>query len=181
MSKKLFFLTIAIVLGILAILGVYFFNGYRLLENKEKKVQESWTIIADQYQERLDVLAGLENLTQKSAKEEASKAERTKSIWEVAREANNYKGMLLVTEKIDKEIETIISLVGNNPTLKSSEKYLQFQKRLGETEQKILAEQETYNDAVTEYNRQIKVFPASAVAGPLRLSSYPYYEGMESE
>ncbi|MFH2104686.1 MAG: LemA family protein [Parcubacteria group bacterium] len=181
MSKKLFFLTIAIVLGILAILGIYFFNGYRLLESKEKKVQAGWTIIADQYQARLEILVDLENLTKKSAKKEVNKAERTKSIWEIAHEANNYKGMSLVTGKIDKEIEVIISLVGNNPTLKSSEEYLQLEKRLSETEQEILIEQETYNDAVTEYNRQIKVFPASVVAGPLRLSSYPYYEGMESE
>ena len=176
MSKRLFYIVILSVVGILIVLGVYFFNSYRLLENKERAVQESWTVMTEQYQERLDVLASLEGLAKASA---VDKTKHTKSIWDVAREANNYKGMVLVTEKIDKEIEATILLIAENPTVKSSEKFLQLDKRLKATEQKISSEQETYNDAVTEYNRQIKVFPASVVAGPLRLSSYSYYQGLD--
>lgn len=178
MRKRLIYAIGAVALGNILIWGLYFYNNYQLLKDKEKAVEDSWEIISTQYQERLNISIDLDALTKKSkqSKAENDEIERLKAIWEKARETNNIVGMKLATEKIDKRIESIIALINKNPTLKSSEDYLRLQERLQNTEQVISVEQEKYNNAVTVYNRQIKVFPAGEIAGVFRLSSYPYYK-----
>ena len=181
MRKRFIYLIAAVVLGSFLALAFYFYNSYRLLENKGEAVKDNWEAVAAQYQERLDILASLDGLTKttQQKKSEDSETERTKAIWEKAREINNITGMILTAQKIDKEIESRLVLVKKNPTLKSSEDFLKLQKRLQDTEQTIVTEQERYNNAATVYNRQIKVFPAGALAGLFKWSSYPYYEGLD--
>ncbi|MBU1177622.1 LemA family protein [Patescibacteria group bacterium] len=176
-KRKIKYLVIIIVLGVILAVGVYLVNTYQALVQKKEETQSHWNIIESQYQERVAILDKLVILTSPT-KEKSDKVERATVIWATTRDADNTAGMILATQKIDREIEARLDFVAGTPTLKSAEKYLELEKQLAETKKSIISEQENYNDAVTEYNRRLKVFPAEVIAGLFRLSSYPYYEGL---
>lgn len=51
------------------------------------------------------------------------------------------------------------------PELKANSNFLQLQKELADTEDKIVKARQFYNDTVTKYNTAIMMFPRSAFAG----------------
>lgn len=178
-KRKIKWLIVFVIAGLLITAGFYLINAYQLLVEKEEEARSHWSIIESQYQERVDILSELAELTT-SRKEKDSRVEKVVIIWETARETDNVASMILTTPKIDQELEIKLAFVADDPTLKSAENVLVLQKRLQTTSSEILSEQEKYNDAVTEYNRRLKVYPARVFAGWFGLSSYSYYEGLDS-
>lgn len=53
----------------------------------------------------------------------------------------------------------------NYPELKANTNFLQLQKELADTEDKVVKARQFYNDVVTKYNTEIMLFPKSIFAG----------------
>ncbi|WP_200762917.1 LemA family protein [Nitrosophilus alvini] len=81
------------------------------------------------------------------------------------------KSDLLEDEKleIDKEItdmlHAVLVSVENYPELKANENVLHLQAALNEIEEQISAARRAYNQAVTDYNNAIEMFPTNIIAG----------------
>jgi len=55
--------------------------------------------------------------------------------------------------------------VENYPDLKANHNFLALQEELAGTENRIAVERRRYNDAVAAYNKRIRKYPGSIVAG----------------
>ena len=58
----------------------------------------------------------------------------------------------------------LLALSENYPQLKANENFIQLQKELSDTEDKVAYSRQYYNTSVTEYNTRLQVFPNSLFA-----------------
>src|SRR5678815_3973071 len=62
-------------------------------------------------------------------------------------------------------LSRLLATVENYPQLKATEAYRDLLAQLEGTENRIAVERRRYNEAVEQYNRSVRVFPASLIAG----------------
>ena len=67
------------------------------------------------------------------------------------------------------------------PELKANTNFLQLQRELSETEDKISKARQFYNDTVTKYNDAIMIFPNSILANLFGFRRIALLEAKESE
>jgi LemA protein len=69
-----------------------------------------------------------------------------------------------------------MALAENYPDLKSNGNFLDLQKQLADTEDKIEMARRFYNGAVRELNTLVEIFPANLVAGLFGVRRRSYFE-----
>jgi LemA protein len=71
-------------------------------------------------------------------------------------------------------------VVENYPNLKSNENFKELQYELAGTENRLAVARKRYNERVRDFNRRIRMFPASIVANMLGFEQREYFEIEES-
>ena len=64
----------------------------------------------------------------------------------------------------------------NYPTLRATEQFQTLQAQLEGTENRINVARRDYNQAVSEYNTQIRSFPTNIIAGVTGFNTRPQFE-----
>lgn len=154
-----------IVLGILAVLIIWFiavFNGIISLKNRTK---EAWSDIDVQLKRRHDLIPNLVETVKGYAKQESSVFEK---VTQARADAINAKGPLDASQKenvLSGALKSVFAVAESYPDLKSSANFQKLQDELTDTEDKIEAARRFYNGNVRDFNTKIETFPNSLVAG----------------
>lgn len=163
MSKKLTAI-IAVILPILLI-GIWFISSNNSLITLEEQVNAQWANVESKLQRRYDLIPNLVNSVQGSMKQEE------KIFGDIAEARKQYANAsttdekVKATEKLDKSVGTMISVINENyPELKSNDNVKTLMTQLEGTENRISVERDRYNEIVTKYNTKIRKFPTSIVA-----------------
>ena len=69
----------------------------------------------------------------------------------------------------------------NYPELKANQNFLELQRELTDTEDKIMASRRFYNGNVRDFNTKIQVFPTNIIAGMLSFVAREFFEADEKE
>jgi LemA protein len=87
--------------------------------------------------------------------------------------------------KLDKQMSgalgSIMVAVENYPDLKANENIMHLQRTLAEVEAQISAARRAYNQAVTDYNNAIEMFPTNLMANMMHYRRKAVFETDESE
>lgn len=87
--------------------------------------------------------------------------------------------------KLDKQMSgalgSIMVAVENYPDLKANENIMHLQRTLAEVEAQISAARRAYNQAVTDYNNVIEMFPTNLMANMMHYRRKAVFETDESE
>ena len=75
----------------------------------------------------------------------------------------------------------ILWILKNYPDLKANTNFIELQKELTETEDKIAYARQFYNDTVLMYNNAVEVFPNNIVAGMFGFKRESFFEANEKE
>ena len=86
-----------------------------------------------------------------------------------------------INKEISKDIKNVLVSVEAYPELKANENFLELQKELSDTENKIQASRRFYNNAVKEYNIAIHAIPTNIIASLLKYQEEPLLEIAEEE
>ena len=78
-------------------------------------------------------------------------------------------------------IEGFITSATANPTLRSSELFINLQYEIAGTENRIATERMRYNQAVREYNQSLQSFPTMFVAKSLNLQPKPFFQATNNK
>ena len=103
------------------------------------------------------------------------------NIWKTILSAEDITTSYQASEKLGKLTSRILAVGEQYPDLKANANFLQLQKELSETEDKISKASQFYNDTVTKYNDAIMVFPNSILAGMFGFRRTALLEEQESE
>lgn len=157
---------------------------YNRLITFRNRTQEAWSDIDVQLKRRYDLIPNLvetvkgyaaherevfEKVTEARAK--AISAEKSGSPKEVAEAENFLAGTL----------KSLFAVAENYPDLKASTNFLELQRELRDTEDKIQAARRFYNGNVRDLNIKIESFPANIVASLFGFKKMEFFEIEEAE
>jgi LemA protein len=173
-------------LVLLALVSTLFSScGYNSMVDKREEVDKTWANIQSQYQRRSDLIPRLAKVVKSYADFEQETL--TKVVEARAKATSiNFTADQLTEENINKfraaqsavssGLSRLLAVVENYPDLKANQNYLDLQRELTGTENRIAVARNNYNDAVKGYNAYIKKIPRVIYAGWFGFKEKPFYQ-----
>ena len=78
-------------------------------------------------------------------------------------------------------LKTLFAVAENYPDLKANANFLDLQRELADTENKIQASRRFYNTTVRDLNTKIQTLPTKLIAGALKFKEEKFFEAEEGE
>jgi LemA protein len=82
---------------------------------------------------------------------------------------------------LSQTLKSLFAVAEAYPDLKANQNFLELQRELADTEDKIQASRRFYNGNVRDFNTKIQVFPNNIFAGMLGFSAREFFEAAEGE
>lgn len=170
------------ILALAVLAAVAFALLYNQLIAKRQMANNGWADIDVQLKRRADLVPQLVSVVQGYAAHErqlfADIAERRSQA--LAAADDPAKRGAAETE-LSKPVSRLIALAESYPELKASQNFLDLQKQLTDTENKIEMARRFYNGAVRELNTAVETFPSNLVAGVGGIQKRSFFEISMSE
>ena len=148
---------------ILVLIGVYLIVTYNLFIRKRTRVREAWSDIEVQLKRRYDLIPNLVETVKGYATHEKDVFEKVALARSQAMQATGSQKMA-AEDHLSETIKSLFAVAESYPELKANTNFLDLQKELVDTEDKIQAARRFYNGTVMEYNTVISLFPNNIVA-----------------
>ncbi len=168
-----------IVLGIAAVVGIYLWITYNALVALKIRVDEAWSDITVQLKRRADLIPNLIETVRGYASHErevfenvtkARAATVSPESLEHPAKAAQAEGML------QGALKSLFAVSEAYPQLVASTNFLELQRELTDTEDKIMASRRFFNGGVRELNTKIVQFPNNVFAGGLGFTEREFFE-----
>lgn len=169
-----------VTIAVIAVVLLYFVMVYNGLVSRRNQVREAWSTIDTQLKRRYDLIPNLIETVRGAAKHERE----TLTAVTAARDAAMAAGGATRADAENKLTETLKNLFAvseNYPTLRANENFLELQRELTDTETKIQAARQFYNNVVMGLNTQIEQFPSNIIARMFNITQEKMFEMDESE
>ena len=156
---------VAIIAVPLLLLLFTFIGSRNGLVNKDEAVNQQFGQVDVAQQRRFDLIPGLVNATKAVLNQEQ------KVFGDIATARTQYGGArtendkVEATNQLESSLSRLLVIVENYPQLQSNQTVQNLMTQLEGTENRIAQERRGYNEVVTDYNRSIRRFPTSIVAG----------------
>lgn len=162
--------------GIIAVIVLWFIFAYNGLIRRRNRVSEAWSDIDVQLKRRYDLIPNLVETVKAYAKHEKNLLESVTKARSNAINAENIKEKEQAENILSGTLKSIFALSENYPDLKANENFLELQKEISDTENKIQASRRFYNNTTMDYNTKIESFPTNIVAGIFKFKNREFFE-----
>jgi LemA protein len=184
---------LVIVLAVAAVLGLWGVGTYNRLVTLDQAVQAQWGQVQNVYQRRLDLVPNLVETVKGAAAFEretfTAVAEARSRAGQVSSEAlQSATSDPAVFEKfqqaqagLSSALSRLMVVVEKYPELKANANFLDLQKQLEGTENRIAVERMRFNEAAQGFNTTRLRFPTNFIAGFFgsRFNEKPYFKAQE--
>ncbi len=174
-----------IVLGIVAVLVVWYISTYNGFVSLNVKCEEAYSTMDVYLKKRFDLIPNLVNTVKGYASHEEATLlkviEARNQASQVKVDAENMTQEQLNNfqqsqENLSSAIRGLNIVVEKYPDLKANQNFLELQSQLEGTENRIAVERQRYSDVVNEYNTSVRRFPNSVFASMFGFDKKPYFE-----
>lgn len=181
-------LIIFLILLVLVVIGVvgWTIGAYNGLVRLRNRVQESWRQIDVELNRRYELIPNLVETVRGYASHERGTLEDIVRLRNQAASLAAQGGATPsaqraeVEEQLSGAISGLMVSVEAYPNLKANTNFLELQRALAETEDRIAAGRRYYNANVREYNTKIESFPTNLIAGNFHFEKAAYFEVNET-
>ena len=154
------YITIAIAVFIVLWL-VFTYNGFVRLRNRMK---EAWADIDVQLKRRHNLIPNLIKSVKGYMAHERGVLEEVTKARTATLAAQNQHDVQESENMLTGALKTLFAVSENYPDLKASANFVELQRELRDTEDKIMASRRFYNNNVMSLNTKIESFPANFIA-----------------
>jgi LemA protein len=169
-----------IVIGVIVVLGLGYVASYNRFVRQRNLVRESWRQVDVELTRRHDLIPNLVETVKGYAAHERSVLEGVTSARTAAvSAATGHHGPAAqapAENALARSLGGLFAVAESYPTLKADANFLELQRQLAETEDRIAAARRFYNGNVRALNTRIEAFPSSAVASIHRFTPEDYFE-----
>ncbi len=163
-----------IILGVLVLGAIGIYNG---LIRSKNRVDEAWSDIEVQLKRRYDLVPNLVETVKGFAKQEAGVLENVTKARNLAMGAGaDMKEKLKDENLLSGALKSLFAVSEAYPDLKSNTNFLQMQKDLADTEDKIQAARRFYNGNVRDFNTKLEVFPSNLFASMFGFTKREFFD-----
>ncbi len=155
-------LWLLLVIPIAIILAFFvYFNRFVILGNR---IENSLSQIDVQLKRRADLIPNLIETVKGYVKHEKSIIKEVTDARKALVNARGIEERVKADRKLESALKTIFAIAENYPNLKADTNFLELQRELSATEDKIAYARQYYNDSILSYNDLCKTFPAAFFA-----------------
>ena len=165
-----------LILAVLIVLGLWVVMIYNGLIRLKVRTNEAWSDIDVQLKRRYDLIPNLINTVKGYATHEKELFEKVTKARANAMNAQNPEAKAGAENMLSGALKSLFAVSENYPDLKANENFLELQRELSDTENKIQASRRFYNGNVRDLNTKIQVFPDSIVANMLKIGKREFFE-----
>lgn len=171
-----FQITLLVILVVIVLWLISVFNRLITLRLRSK---EAFADIDVQLRRRYDLIPNLVETVKGYAAHEKSVFEnvtKARTVAMSAQQSGNPKEMGAAENFLTSTLKTLFAVSENYPQLRASENFLELQRELRDTEDKVQAARRFYNTNVRDLNIKIESFPSNIVANLFRFSQIDFFE-----
>ena len=155
-------LILLVVVGIAVLYVVAVYNGLVRLRNR---VSEAWSDIDVQLKRRYDLIPNLVSTVKGYAAHESGVFQKVTEARANAMQAGSTQAKAQAENMLSETLKSLFAVAEAYPDLKANQNFLELQRELSDTENKIQAARRFYNSVVTELNIKVETFPTNLLAG----------------
>ena len=174
---------IFIILGIIIIVIIavlaWGISTYNSLITTRERVDNAKAQIATQIESRWDAVKSLIQATKQYSKHEAEILESVTANRSAIGKNSSVSQIENSESDLNNVIGRLIAVSEAYPDLKASSVYQSTMESINKFEDYVRSARMIYNDTVTKYNRKLKMFPSSILAGMFNFESREYFERTE--
>ena len=169
-------MTLYIVLGIIVLILAFIWLSYNRLVTLTNRAKEAWADIQVQLKRRYDLIPNLVETVKGYAAHEAGVLEAVTTARTSAMSASAPADKAQAENMLSGALKSLFAVAENYPNLKANENFLQLQRDLTDTEDKIQASRRFYNGTVMSLNTAIQSFPTNLMAGAFGFKAMDLFE-----
>ena len=170
-----------IIFIIVILLVIFVISIYNSLVTLRQRVKNAWSQIEVQLQRRFDLIPNLVETVK------GYMGHESEVLTKIAELRTSWANAKTVTEKseldtqLSESLKTIMAVSESYPDLKANTNFQALQQELTETESKIAAARQFYNDTVLVYNNKIDMVPSNIIASLFKFTKEAFFEANETE
>ena len=160
--------------AVVAVLVLWGISVYNSMVGEEEKATTAWAGVQSAYQRRADLIPNLVNVVKGYASHERETLEGVVNARAKATSINvnaddlspeKLQEFQQAQGELSQALGRLIAVSEAYPDLKANENFMDLQKQLEGTENRINEARNTFNSAVQNYNMKIRKFPNTLLAG----------------
>lgn len=170
---------LAILIGLVVLVGVWLIALYNGLIRLRNRVQEAWSDIDVQLKRRYDLIPNLLEsvkgyMTHERGLLESVTAARGAAM--AAQKQGNTPALAKAESALSGMVSQLMISVEAYPEVKANQNVSQLMDELSDTENKIQASRRFYNGQVRDFNTKLESFPTNMIAGSLKFTKFDFFE-----
>ena len=169
-------LLLIIVLGVIVLVGLWIIGSYNGLVVLRNRAKEAWSDIDVQLKRRYDLIPNLVETVKGYATHERELFEKVTQARTAAMGAQGAEQKAQAENVLSGTLKTLFAVAENYPDLKASTNFLELQRELTDTEDKIQASRRFYNTNVRDLNIKIESFPDNLLANSFGFKQMELFE-----
>jgi LemA protein len=161
-----------VVVLVLWFIGVY--NGFIRLKNR---TQEAWQDIEVQLKRRYDLIPNLVNIVKGYAAHESGTFEKvTEARVRAMSSSGPTQDHAQAENMLSGALKSLFAVSEAYPDLKANTNFLELQRELSDTENKIQAARRFYNSNVRDFVTKLEVFPSNIIGSMFNFTKPAYFD-----
>lgn len=170
-----------ILLIVLAAFVLYVIAAYNTLVRFKNRASEAWSDIDVQLKRRYDLIPNLVSTVKGYAAHESGVFEKVTEARAKAMSATGVADKGQAENMLTGALKSVFAIAEAYPDLKANQNFLELQRELSDTENKIQAARRFYNGNVMELNTKIEMFPSNIIAGMFNFAKREFFEIEEEQ
>lgn len=173
---------IGMIIGAAIVLVLWAISCRRRLAVMEENVNNAMAQVGIRFSSRFDALTALLDLTKGyDAHESQTLIETIKARRSLITAASTPDDVLKQERVISEALDRVSMVAEQRPELKVNENYIRRMSAMDSCEKMVRTSRLIYNDSVTRLNRELRIFPASLIAGMFGIRRRDYLESAEND
>jgi len=173
--------TLNIVLIVAFLLALWIVGIYNSLVKIKNRAKEAWSDIDVQLKRRYNLIPNLVQTVKGYAAHEKGVFEKVTEARSRAMGAQSVEEKAKAENMLTNTLKSLFAVSESYPDLKASANFLELQRELRDTEDKIQAARRFYNGNVRDLNIKREVFPSNIVARTFNFKKMDLFELEEAE
>ena len=160
-----------VIVAVIWVVSLY--NGFISLVNRAK---EAWSDIDIQLKRRYDLIPNLVSTVKGYATHEQTAFEKVTQARAAAIGAQSLQEKSQAENMLSGALKSLFAVAEAYPELKANQNFLELQRELSDTENKIQAARRFYNGNVRDLNIKIESFPSNVIARMFNFSKMEFFD-----
>ena len=167
--------------GGLAVVGAWLVFTYNRLIALTNRAEEAWSDIDVQLKRRYDLIPNLVETVKGYMTHEASTLQKVTEARTAAMGANTVGEHAQAENMLTGALKSLFAVAESYPDLKANTNFLELQRELSDTENKIQAARRFYNSVVQDLQNALEQFPSNIVGSGFGFKTREFFQLGENE